>query len=115
MPFKYYPTRNFVQKLKKISRKDPPGHNRIKDVIERLLVTPDDSDGKMVGAHHGRLKKYVGRKDYRLIYHWCRECRKARQHIKNPCEACGTIEDDSVVFIDLYHKNELALLKHAGA
>ena len=115
MKFNYHPTRRFLQKLKKVSRRDPPGHNRIMEVVKRLLDTPSDSDGKMIGTYHGRLKKYVGKGEYRIIYHWCHECRKARQHLENPCEACGIIADNSVVFFDLYHKNDLAQLKHSAA
>ncbi|MBW2520336.1 MAG: toxin [Deltaproteobacteria bacterium] len=111
MKYNYYPTPRFLKKLHKISRRDPSGYTRILDVVRRLLETPADSDGKMVGLYHGRLKKYVGRRDYRIIYHWCLECRKARQHLENPCEACGLIENNSVVFFDLYHKNELNQLR----
>lgn len=75
----YFPTPLFSAKLEKIKEHDPPGHARIMRVIERLLLNPEDADGRMHGVHHGRLKKYVGRRDHRLIYYWCELCRKANR------------------------------------
>ncbi len=72
----YQPTELFSRKLAEVRENDPPGYGRIVKVIERLLVEPDNGDGKMHGLYHGRFKKYVGRRDYRLIYYWCRLCRK---------------------------------------
>ncbi len=103
--FIYHPTEHFTTKLDKISRHDPVGHGRIHRVIERLLENPGDADGWMHGAHHGRLKKYVGRRDYRLIYHWCERCRKEARKLEH-CGSCGEVTDRSVVFFDVYHKNE---------
>jgi len=31
--YNYYPTKIFISRLKKIKRKDPPGHNRSHEVI----------------------------------------------------------------------------------
>ncbi len=101
----YHPTKHFTTKLDKISHYDPTGHERIQQVIGRLLENPGDADGWMHGVYHGRLKKYVGRRDYRLIYHWCEHCRKEAQKLEH-CGACGDVNDHSVVFIDIYHKNE---------
>ena len=112
--FRYHPTRQFATKLEKICRYDPSGHGRIQKVIGRLLENPGDADGWMHGVHHGRLKKYVGRRDYRLIYHWCEHCRKQAQKAEH-CGACGEVTDHSVVFYDIYHKNEQdAHLRHLG-
>jgi hypothetical protein len=108
----YFPTPLFAAKLEKIKKHDPPGHARIMRVIERLLFNLDDADGRMHGAHHGRLKKYVGRRDYRLIYHWCELCRKANRKVEERCGFCERVPDRSVIFFDVYHKNELAYLKH---
>ena len=105
-PFVYHPTRVFQRKLKSVERADPPGHRRVQLAIERLLRFPDDSDGRMTGPHRGKLKKYAGRSGYRLIYNWCRACRRANQHLHEACEACGTIPDHSVVFLDLFHKSD---------
>ena len=102
----YLPTENFSQKLEKIKRSDPPGFKRIRQVVERLVAEPDDADGKMHGIYQGRLKKYVGRRDYRVIYHWCRLCRKENRRIERACDDCETIPDNSVIFFDLYHKND---------
>ncbi|NIQ96005.1 MAG: toxin, partial [Desulfuromonadales bacterium] len=79
--FSYHPTGGFASKLEKIRKQDPPGHSRILRVIDRLLLNPGDADGKMHGVYHGRLKKYVGRRDYRLIYHWCELCRKENRRM----------------------------------
>ena len=103
--FIYHPVRQFTEKLEKISRYDPTGHERIRQVIDRLLENPGDADGWMHGAHQGRFKKYVGRRDYRLIYHWCERCRKEARKLEH-CGACGEVNDHSVVFYDVYHKNE---------
>ena len=109
--YSYRPTAGFTKKLEKVKGRDPSGYDRINDVIERLLVTPGDADGKMVGIYNGRLKKYVGRKDYRLIYHWCEICRKENRKIENKCNNCDIIPDNTVIFFDLYHKSEAKKFK----
>jgi hypothetical protein len=111
----YHPTKHFAVKLDKVRKHDPPGHGRILQVIDRLLEVPDAADGWMHGTHHGRLKKYVGRRDYRLIYHWCEQCRKETKKLDEHCGLCGEVTDRSVIFFDLYHKNEQdAHLRHLG-
>ena len=104
--FTYFPTPDFSSKLEKIEKHDRPGHRRILGVIERLLLNPSDADGWMHGEHHGRLKKYVGRNDYRLIYHWCEICRKEGKKLAAECGFCHEVRDNSVIFFDVYHKNE---------
>lgn len=110
--FVYVPTQPFSTKLEKIQKQDPAGYRRIQRVIDRLLHHPSDADGQMRGVHHGRFKKYVGRRDYRLIYEWCRICRKKNRRMQDQCSHCDTVPDHSVIFFDVYHKNELAHLKH---
>ncbi len=107
----YQPTEHFSRKLAKIKRSDPPSYKRIQQVIERLLVEPDDADGKMKGLYQGRFKKYVGRRDYRIIYYWCELCRKENRRLEKECDNCPTIPDNSVIFFDLYHKNETKKIK----
>jgi hypothetical protein len=104
--FSYFPTPGFTAKMGKIEKHDPPGHHRIRGVIDRLLENPSDADGWMHGEHHGRLKKYVGRRDYRLIYHWCELCRKEGKKLAEQCGFCHEVQDNSVIFFDVYHKNE---------
>ena len=104
--FSYFPTPAFAAKMTKIEKHDPPGHGRILDVIERLLHNPGDADGWMHGEHHGRLKKYVGRRDYRLIYHWCEICRKEGKRLEEQCGFFHEVKDNSVIFFEVYHKNE---------
>lgn len=104
--FSYLPTPHFRTRLQKIEKHDPPGHSRILGVIDRLLDNPADADGWMHGDYHGWLKKYVGRRDYRLIYHWCSQCRKEGKKLANICGFCDEVGDNSVVFFDVYHKNE---------
>jgi mRNA-degrading endonuclease RelE of RelBE toxin-antitoxin system len=113
--YKYYPTSSFSVKLSKIRKKDPSGYKRIRKVIARLLDNPADADGVMHGKHHGRLKKYVGRRDYRIIYHWCEICRKEREKLLRQCTECDLMTDRSVMFFDLYHKNEISMLKHLAS
>lgn len=113
--YQYFPTTSFSVKLTKIRKKDPCGYKRIRKVIERLLDNPSDADGVMHGKHHGRFKKYVGRCDYRIIYHWCEICRKEREKLLRQCNHCDEMTDRSVVFFDLYHKNKISLLKHQTA
>ena len=78
---------------------------------DRLLFDPGNSDGKMRGLYNGRLKKYVGRKDYRLIYYWCHLCRKENQRLEQKCDGCDELPDNSVIFFDLYHKKDMKKLK----
>lgn len=104
--FTYIPIPAFTAKMEKIGKHDHPGQNRILGVIDRLLENPADSDGWMHGEHHGRLKKYVGRSDYRLIYHWCAHCRKEETKLFEQCSFCHEIPENSVIFFDVYHKNE---------
>jgi len=105
-PYLYQPTARFSARLKKIKAYDPPGYKRIRSVIDRMLVNPADADGQMHGAHRGKFKKYVGRREYRLIYYYCELCRKANQRLAEVCESCEIIPDRSVVFFDVFHKNE---------
>jgi len=112
--YHYQPTDSFSAKLEEIRSRDPQGHRHIVQVIERLLVSPEHADGVMHGVYHGRLKKYVGRTEYRLIYNWCRECRKA-QRLTEHCGKCSQVNDNSVIFFDVYHKNEQGShLRHLG-
>ncbi len=108
--YNFFPTPGFSAKLAKIEKHDPPGHGRILAVIDRLLEKPDDADGWMHGVHHRRLKKYVGRRNYRLIYHWCELCRKENSKLEDRCGFCPEVDDHSVIFFDLYHKNEASRL-----
>jgi|GEM_PF-457886 len=107
----YRPTELFSRKLEEVRQNDPPGHARILKVIERLLLEPDSADGKMHGIYRGRFKKYVGRRDYRLIYYWCRLCRKENRRMEQSCDNCAAIPDQSVIFFDLYHKGEAKKFK----
>ncbi len=111
-PYLYQPTAHFSARLRKIKQYDPPGYKRIRNVIDRMLVKPDEADGQMHGAHRGRFKKYVGRREYRLIYYYCELCRKANQRLAEVCERCETIPDHSVVFFDVFHKNEKGKLDY---
>lgn len=103
----YRPTEHFSRKLEKVKKSDPTGYKHIWQVVERLLAEPEDADGKMHGLYQGRFKKYVGRRDYRIIYYWCKLCRKENRRLDKKCEDCQTIPDNSVIFFDLYHKNEV--------
>lgn len=102
----YQPTDLFIKKLDQVKITDPPGYKKVQQVIDRLLHAPGNSDGKMTGIYNGRLKKYAGRRDYRIIYHWCKLCRKENRRIENKCENCSIIPDNSVIFFDLYHKKD---------
>ena len=104
LSYSYTPTKLFTQKLENIKLTDPSGYERIIKVIDRLLINPNDADGKMHGLYNGRLKKYVGRGGYRLIYYWCELCHKENRRLESVCENCKVIPDNSVIFFDLYHK-----------
>jgi hypothetical protein len=104
---RYYPTNLFKTKLAQVEKADPKGYARIRKTIDRLLVDPSISDGKMKGLYHGRLKKYVGRRDYRLIYYWCERCLKENRRLH-----CGPIPNNSVIFFDLYHKKNKKKMKN---
>lgn len=114
----YQPTVLFKKKLTQLKISDPVGYKRIQKTIDRLLLEPRDADGKMHGVYHGRLKKYVGRKDYRLIYYWCHQCLKENNKLQSNCDNCmkecgncQTIPDNSVIFFDLYHKKDMKKFK----
>ncbi|MDY6952803.1 MAG: toxin [Thermodesulfobacteriota bacterium] len=102
----YQPTPHFSARLAKIKVYDPQGYRRIRNVINRVLENSDVADGQMHGAFRGRFKKYVGRGQYRLIYYYCELCRKGNRRLAVVCEQCDTIPDRSVVFFDVFHKNE---------
>lgn len=104
--FTYFPVPAFVSKLEKIEKHDPPGYTRILDVIDRILSNPSDADGWMHGEHKGQLKKYVGRSDYRILYNWCELCRNQEKKLEEKCGFCQTVGDNSVIFFNVYHKNE---------
>ena len=107
----YRPTELFSRKLQQVKQSDPHGYKRIRQVVERLLAEPDVADGKMHGIYQGRFKKYVGRRDYRIIYYWCKLCQKENRRLDKECEDCKIIPDNSVIFFDLYHKNEMKKFK----
>ena len=110
----FTPPKNLLRNSKKSKSATLSGYQRIRRVIERLLETPGDADGRMHGPHQGRLKKYVGRRDYRLIYQWCERCRKEAKKLAEHCGGCcGTLVTGASFFFDLFHKNEQdAHLKH---
>jgi len=112
--YQYYPTRSFADHLARIKRRDPVGYARIITVIDRLLDNPDAADGMMKGEHRGMYKKYVGRKDYRLIYYFCELCRKPNKKLTTVCDHCEKIEQSSVIFFEIYHKKDKSKLKPSG-
>ena len=107
----YKPTELFSKKLDEIKKTDPKGHSRIQKVIDRLLSEPNDADGKMHGIYNGRFKKYVGRREYRIVYYWCELCRKENRKLSRECSGCHAIPDNSVIFFDLYHKKDVKKFK----
>jgi hypothetical protein len=107
----YKPTDLFSKKLDYIKSTDLKGYQRIQNVIDRLLSEPDDADGKMHGIYNGRFKKYVGKREYRIIYYWCELCRKENRKLEKECKDCHTIPDNSVIFFDLYHKKDMKKFK----
>lgn len=107
----YKPTELFIKKLDQIKASDPFGYQRIQKVIDRLLLEPDHADGKMSGLYNGRFKKYVGRRDYRIIYYWCQLCRKENRRLDKNCDHCQAIPDNSVIFFDIYHKKDKKKIK----
>ena len=113
-PFHFAPQRHFIKRLEKVRRADPTGYEHILKVVERLLSEPDDSDGMLTGPHRGKLKKYVGRSGYRLVYNWCVHCHKQQERMRQECAGCGSqeIPENSVVFLDLFHKSEAARLHY---
>jgi hypothetical protein len=58
--YQFKPTEQFSEKFKAIKSAGPSGYKRISKMIERLLLNPDDADGKMHGLYNGRLKKICG-------------------------------------------------------
>lgn len=108
--FSFQATSHFARKLADLARNDPSAHRRVKGIIDRILERPQENDGQLHGIHRGRLKKYVGRSGWRLVFDWCRACRKANRRQAEACELCGTVPDNSVIFFDLFHKNEAARL-----
>ena len=104
--YRYEATGRFDRKLGRIRESDPEGYRHITRVIERILENPSDADGRMHGAHRHKLKKYVGRGDYRLLYYYCELCRKANRRLPDICQDCDSLPDNSVIFFDVYHKNE---------
>ena len=106
----YHPTKRFVDNLSRIEKSDPEGHRRIMAVIGRVLENPGDADGRLHGPHSGKYKKYVGRRDYRLVYYWCELCKKANRRLKKACDDCERIPGRSVIIFDVFHKGESARL-----
>ena len=99
--YQYYPTELFATKLSRVKKTDTMGYQRIRKTIDRLLNDPSGADGKMKGVYHGRLKQYVGRRDYRIIYYWCARCLKENRRLH-----CGPVPNNSVIFFDIYHKKD---------
>ena len=104
--YRYEATEHFRRKLDKIREADPEGHRHIVKVVDRILDNPSDADGRMHGRHREKFKKYVGRGDYRLLYYYCELCRKANRRLPDICRDCESLPDNSVIFFDVFHKNE---------
>ena len=102
----YQATEHFEVRLEKIKGNNPQGYDRIRGTIDRILVNPDMANGKMHGPHRDKFKKYVGRREYRLIYYYREMCRKFNRQLSEQCDKCESIPDRSVVFFDVFHKNE---------
>jgi hypothetical protein len=102
----YQATEHFALRLDDIREYNPGGYKRIRKAIDKILVNPDMADGQMRGPHRGKFKKYVGRREYRLIYYYCDLCRKFNRRLLDRCDTCERIPDGSVVFFDVFHKNE---------
>lgn len=108
---RYLPTELFTKKLTSLEKMNHVGYVRVSKVIDRLLIQPQNSDGIMKGIYDGRLKKYVGKKDFRIIYHWCKQCRQEKMfRVKEKCVGCDEMKDNSVIFFDLYHKSDMKKL-----
>jgi hypothetical protein len=105
-PHLFKPTDLFSKKLDHIKSNDPKGYIHIQKVIDRLLYEPNDADGKMHGIYGGRFKKYVGKREYRIVYYWCELCRKENRRLNKECSDCKAIPDNSVLFFDIYHKKD---------
>lgn len=112
IPYLYQATEHFEARMNKIRGNDPGGYDRVSKVIDRILQNPDIADGQMHGAHRGKFKKYVGRREYRLIYYYCEACRKYNRRLELVCDDCETMPDQSVIFFDVFHKNEKEKLNY---
>jgi hypothetical protein len=104
--YRYETSEHFRRRMERIRETDPEGHRHILKVVKRILAHPSDADGRMHGRHRTWLKKYVGRGDYRLLYYYCELCRKSGQRLREVCRNCDALPDNSVVFFDVFHKNE---------
>jgi hypothetical protein len=110
--YSFHASEHFLKNLQGFRKSDPEGHAHIQKVIERLLRSPEDNDGMLTGPHRGKMKKYVGRSGYRLIFKWCRSCQKLGAGLGEDCPSCGTLPPDSVVFLDVFHKSEAGKLDY---
>lgn len=104
--YRYEATEHFRKRLEKIRETDSEGHRHIMKVVDRILDSPSDADGRMHGRHRAWFKKYVGRGDYRILYYYCELCRGAGRRLHDACRNCDSLPDNSVVFFDVFHKNE---------
>lgn len=104
--YRYEATEHFRKRLEKVREADSDGYRHIMKVVDRILENPSDADGRMHGAHREKFKKYVGRGGYRLLYYYCELCRKANRRLSEVCRNCDSVPDNSVIFFDVYHKNE---------
>lgn len=106
--YSYHAAQIFSDKLEMIRLNDPQGHEQIRELIESLLTDPSESGNSMHCVYQGRLKKYLGSRDYRIIYHSCNNCRKAKR-LRAHCGSCGAVNDLSLVFEDVFHKKGIEL------
>ncbi|MFH1957535.1 MAG: toxin [bacterium] len=101
LKYKYQETKQFSESIENIKGQDL---KRIQKTIDRLLDTPDLTDGPYHGEHRGKFKKYVGKSGFLLVYTWCERCIKNRLQEYLNCAFCGTISEKSVIFFDVVKK-----------
>lgn len=97
----------FDKSIKKIKKQAPSRVKRIEQVVNFLIKNPETFDKPLTGKRNYKLEKYVGKKDYRILYRYCNYCIKHKQKDVETCRDCKEVlkSGGGIMFLDIFKKN----------
>jgi mRNA-degrading endonuclease RelE of RelBE toxin-antitoxin system len=92
----------FDKHFKKLVKKDNQLKQQILAKIEEMKKEPSPQPIKYLYDLKGKWKMRIGH--YRLLYAYCKDCRKEGFERLNHCVDCNSKNDDSIVYFDVIHR-----------
>jgi mRNA-degrading endonuclease RelE of RelBE toxin-antitoxin system len=94
---------DFNEHFKKLTKKDAVLKERLRKRIKEMKIAKPNNLEYLFDLK-GKWKERVG--DYRMPYAYCEDCRQKGYERLNQCTNCGSINPDSVVFFDVFHRDK---------